>query len=75
MSNAPGTEAGVEPAGEGGNPFTNLAQRPRLMLLLLAGWSILTVLVPFIGSVTLGALVLLHLLQPQEEPPAPRPAD
>ena len=159
MSDAPGTATGMESASEGGNPFTTLAQRPRLMLVLLAGWSILTVLtqtftgssiflenhgtsdlkldgllgglalgwqgiplaaiyiysfrnpvryrpvfllalihmgalsaaqlyhllftsnftiesvlVPLIGSVALGALVLLHLLQPQEEPQAPRPA-
>ncbi len=45
MSDAPGTVTRMEPAGEGGNPFITLAQRPRLMLLLLAGWSILTVLV------------------------------
>ena len=158
MSDAPGTATRMESASKGGNPVTALAQRPRLMLLLLAGWSILTVLtqtftgssifleshntseleldgalgglalgwqgiplaalyiysfrnpvryrpvfllalvhmgalsaaqlyhllipgdftiesvlVPFIGSVSLGALVLLHLSQPQEEPQAPRP--
>ncbi len=160
MSDAPGTATGVEPAGEGGNPFITLAQRPRLMLLLLAGWSILGVLteaftssslfvenhnpgeldldgalggfalgwegialaaiyiysfrnpdrhrtvfvlalihmgalaasqlyhwlitgdftfesiiVPLAGSAALGALVFVHLFQPRDEPPAPRPAD
>ncbi len=160
MSDAPGTATEMKSASKGGNPFTALAQRPRLMLLLLAGWSILTVLtqtftgssifledhgrseleldgalgglalgwqgiplaalyiysfrnpvryrpvfilalihmaalsaaqlyhllitgdftiesvfVPLIGSVALGALVLLHLLQPQEEPQARHLAD
>lgn len=42
MSDAPATATAVEQTG--GNPFIRLAQRPRLMLLLLAGWSILTVL-------------------------------
>ena len=156
MSEAPATATGVEQAGTGGNAVVALAQRPRLMLLLLAGWSILTVLaqtftnsslllenhssseleldgvlgglalgwqgiplaalyiysfrnpvryrpvfflalihmsalatsqlyhwlitgdytiesifVPLVGSAALGALVLVHLLQPQDEPPAP----
>ncbi len=160
MSDAPGTVTGMESASKGGNPFTTLAQRPRLMLVLLAGWSILTVLtqtltsssiflenhsadgleldgllgglalgwqgiplaaiyiysfrnpgryrpvfllalihmgalsaaqlyhllirgnftiesvfVPLVGSVALGALVLVHLFQPREEPPAPHLAD
>ncbi len=44
MSDAPGTATGVEPAGDGGNAFITLAQRPRLMLLILAGWSVLSVL-------------------------------
>ena len=160
MSEAPATAPGVEQAGKGGNAVVTLAQRPRLMLLLLAGWSILTVMaqtftssslllenhssselqldgvlgglalgwqgvplaalyiysfrnpvryrpvfflalihmgalaasqlyhllitgdytiesviVPLVGSVALGALVFVHLLQPQDDPPAPRPAD
>ena len=45
MSDAPGTATKMKSASKGGNPITALAQRPRLMLLLLAGWSILTVLV------------------------------
>ncbi len=44
MSDAPGTAMGVEPAEENGNAFIRLAHRPRLMLLLLAGWSILSVM-------------------------------
>ncbi len=44
MSEAPATATGVEPAGDGENAFIRLAQRPRLMLLLLAGWSILSVM-------------------------------
>ena len=44
MSDAPGTIARVEPAGDGGNAFIRLAQRPRLMLMMLAGWSVLSVL-------------------------------
>ena len=44
MSDAPGTATGVEPAGDGGNAFIRLAQRPRLMLLMLASWSILSVM-------------------------------
>ena len=44
MSDEPGTVTGVEPAGDGGNAFIRLAQRPRLMLLMLAGWSVLTVM-------------------------------
>ena len=44
MSEAPATARGVEQAGTGGNAFIKLAQRPRLMLLLLAGWSILGVM-------------------------------
>ena len=166
MSDAPGTATGVEPAGDGGNAFITLAQRPRLMLLLLASWSILSVMaqtftssglflenhlafpgegnleleldgalggfalgwqgiplaaiyiyafrepsrhrsvfflalihmgtlaasqlyhwlitsdytfesiiVPLAGSAALGALVFVHLFQPRDEPPAPRPAD
>jgi len=45
MSDTPGTGAGlgVERPDEG-NAFITLAQRPRLMLLLLAGWSILSVM-------------------------------
>ncbi len=166
MSDAPGTATGVEPADEGGNAFITLAQRPRLMLLLLAGWSILgvmaqtftssglflenhlatlekgtleleldgalggfalgwqgiplaalyiycfrdparyrpvfvlalihmgalaasqlyhwlitsdytfeSIIVPLAGSAALAALVFVHLFQPRDEPPAPRPAD
>ena len=160
MSDAPGTATGVEPAGRGGNAFITLAQRPRLMLLLLAGWSILSVMaqtftssslflenhsafdleldgalgglalgwqgiplaalyiycffdpprfrpvffvalihmgtlaasqpyhwlitsdytfesiiLPLAGSAALAALVFVHLFQPREEPPAPRPVD
>lgn len=44
MSDAPGTATGVEKVDEGGNAFITLAQRPRLMLLMLAGWSIIGVL-------------------------------
>ena len=44
MSDAPGTATGVEPAGDEGNAFIRLAQRPRLMLMMLAGWSILGVM-------------------------------
>ncbi len=160
MSDAPATATGVEPAGDGENAFIRLAQRPRLMLLLLAGWSILSVMaqtftssgiflenhqageldldgalggfalgwqgiplaalyiycffdppryrpvfflalihmgtlaasqlyhwlitsdftfesiiVPLAGSAALAALVFVHLFQPREEPPAPRPVD
>ena len=160
MSDAPGTATGVEPAGDEGNAFIRLAQRPRLMLMMLAAWSILTVMaqtftssslflenhssfeleldgalggfalgwqgiplavlyvycffdpprfrpvfflalihmgalaaaqlyhllitgdftiesviVPLVGSVALGALVFVHLFQPRDEPPPPRPAD
>lgn len=42
MSDAP-VPTGVERA-EDGNAFITLAQRPRLMLLMLAGWSVLGVL-------------------------------
>jgi len=166
MSDAPGTATRMEPAGDDGNAFIRLAQRPRLMLLLLAGWSILgvmaqtftssgiflenhlafpgegnleleldgalggfalgwqgiplaalyiycfrdpkqyrpvfflalihmgtlaasqlyhwlvtsdftleSVIVPLAGSAALAALVFIHLFQPRDEPPAPRPAD
>ena len=166
MSDAPGTVTGMEPASDGGNAFIRLAQRPRLMLLLLAGWSILgvmaqtftssglflenhlatlekgtlelqldgalggfalgwqgiplaaiyiyafrdpsrhrpvfflalihmgalaasqlyhwlgtsdftfeSIIVPLAGSAALAALVLVHLFQPRDEPPTPRPAD
>ena len=44
MSDAPATATGVEPAGDEGNAFIRLAQRPRLMLMMLAGWSILSVM-------------------------------
>ncbi len=44
MTDAPGTATQMEPAADGGNAFITLAQRPRLMLLLLAAWSILGVL-------------------------------
>ena len=160
MSEAPATATGVEPAGDDGNAFIKLAQRPRLMLLLLAGWSVLgvmaqtftssglflenhrpgaleldgalggfalgwqgiplaaiyiyafrdpsrhrpvfflalihmgalaasqlyhwlgtsdftfeSIIVPLAGSAALAALVLVHLFQPRDEPPTPRPAD
>ena len=51
MSDAPATATAVEQAGGNGNAVTALASRPRLLLLLLAGWSFLTVLTQtFTGS-------------------------
>lgn len=44
MSDAPGTSPGMQPAAEGENAFRTLAHRPRLLLLMLAGWSILSVM-------------------------------
>jgi len=64
MSDAPGTVTGVEPAGDDGNAFIKLAQRPRLMLLLLAGWSILGVMVQTFTSS--GIFLENHLAFPGE---------
>ena len=64
MSDAPGTATGVEQAGDGGNAFITLAQRPRLMLLLLAGWSILSVMAETFTSS--GLFLENHLAFPGE---------
>ena len=64
MSDAPETATGVEPAGDSGNAFISLAQRPRLMLLLLAGWSILSVMAQTFTSS--GLFLENHLASPGE---------
>ncbi len=64
MSDAPGTATGVEPAGEGGNAFITLAQRPRLMLLMLAAWSVVSILAETFTSS--GIFLENHLAFPGE---------